>query len=212
MKKIRLVIADDHEVVRQGLRRIVEEQEDLTVVGEASDGFLVLETVEATSPDLLLLDVTMPGPGVENLIQDVKGRHPRVGLLVLSIHPEEQIGLSVLRAGADGYLNKGRSADELVSAVRRIHAGEVYLSSTMARMLTSHLREPSEHAGLAELTDREVQVLSLLGGGLTVQDIARKLDLSPKTVASHRSRIREKLGITSNGALVRYAVERGLVA
>jgi two-component system, NarL family, invasion response regulator UvrY len=208
---IRLFIADDHPVVRAGLRGIVEAEPGLEVVGEATNGDDLLATIGRTPAEVLLLDVSMPGPGFLEVLRDLKRDHPRVVVLVLSVHPEDQYAVRALRAGAAGYLTKDHSPEELVAAVRKVHRGGKYVSPSLAEKLAVGLEIggggwPHDH-----LSNREYDVLCLLGSGQTVKEIAGGLGLSPKTVSTYRARILEKMKLVSNADLVRYAAQHGLI-
>ncbi len=208
---IRLLIADDHPVVRSGLRRIAEEDEDIIVTAEASNGEEALAALRKAAVDMVLLDISMPGAPFIDTLKRLRDEHPTVRVLVLSAHPEDQWAVRALRAGASGYLTKDHSPDQLVEAVRRVFRGGRYVSPTLAEQLASRLG--SEFAGAPHelLSDREFEVLRRLGAGHTVKDVASDLHLSPKTVSTYRTRLLEKLGVRSNADLVRYASQHGLI-
>jgi DNA-binding NarL/FixJ family response regulator len=207
---IRVLIADDHPIVRAGLSGIVADAPDIRVVGDAATGDELLARVAETAADLVLLDVSMPGPGVVSLLEQLRTLHPSVRVLVLSVHPEEQYATRALRAGARGYLTKDHSPAELVAAVRKVHAGGRYVSDTLAERLASELGGDVRVAH-ERLSDREFEVLCLLGSGRTVTEIAGLLALSVKTVSTYRTRILAKLPAGSNAELVRYVVTHGLL-
>ncbi|MCU0626488.1 MAG: response regulator transcription factor [Gemmatimonadaceae bacterium] len=207
---IRVLIADDHPIVRAGLSGIVADAHDIRVVGDAATGDELLARVAETAADLVLLDVSMPGPGVVSLLEQLRTLHPSVRVLVLSVHPEEQYATRALRAGARGYLTKDHSPAELVAAVRKVHAGGRYVSDTLAERLASELGGDVRVAH-ERLSDREFEVLCLLGSGRTVTEIAGLLALSVKTVSTYRTRILAKLPAESNAELVRYVVTHGLL-
>ena len=208
---IRLLIADDHPVVRSGLRRIAEEDEDIIVTAEASNGEEALAALRRAAVDMVLLDISMPGAPFIDTLKRLRDEHPTVRVLVLSAHPEDQWAVRALRAGASGYLTKDHSPDQLVEAVRRVFRGGRYVSPTLAEQLASRLG--SEFAGAPHelLSDREFEVLRRLGAGHTVKDVASDLHLSPKTVSTYRTRLLEKLGVRSNADLVRYASQHSLI-
>jgi len=210
METIRILIADDHPVVRQGLRLIVEESPGLVVAGEAASGEAAVAMATELSLDLVLLDVSMPGPGMLETLGRIRAARPRLPILVLSVHPEDQYGLRAMRAGAAGYLTKDNSPDELVAAIRQVMRGRPYVSASLAEALRVR---PGEKGSTpeAELSDREHQVLLLLGEGRTIGEIAVALELSPKTVSTYRTRLIEKLRLRTSGDLIRYAVRHGLV-
>jgi two-component system, NarL family, invasion response regulator UvrY len=208
---IRLFIADDHPIVRAGLSSIVADEGDMLLVGEAARGEDVLACMRTTAIDVVLLDVSMPGPGVIPLLEMMRASHPSVAVLVLSVHPEEQYALRALRAGARGYLTKDHSPGELVAAVRKVHAGGRYVSTTLAERLAADLSTGADGLPHERLSDREFEVLCLLGSGRTVTDIAGTLSLSVKTVSTYRARLLEKIPASSNAELVRYVVAHGLM-
>jgi DNA-binding NarL/FixJ family response regulator len=208
---IRLVIADDHPVVRDGLKYLVSQNRDMALVGEAEDAGSTLEVCRTTAVDVLLLDVSMPGMGVVDLIRALRaaGRSPRI--LVLSIHPERHYARRVLKAGADGYLTKNHSPTALVDAIRQVHGGRKYVTPTVAEELAASLSEGNALAAHEALSSREYEVLRRLGAGIRVDDIAQELALSPKTVRTYRSRILAKMGLRSTAELIFYAVQNDLV-
>lgn len=209
----RILIADDHAVVRQGLRAILSEHPDLEAAGEATTAPEVLDRVrDATDAwDLVLLDLSMPGgEGLETLSR-LRSAAPNLPVLVLSMHPEDQLAARLLKAGADGYLNKEAASDELVIAIRRVLGGQKYVSPDLASRLASELGEDAGQPPHEALSDREFQVLRLLAGGRSVGDIAEELTLSPKTVSTYRSRLLEKMDMENTAQLIRYALEHDLV-
>ena len=208
---IRLLIADDHPVVRAGLRRIAEEDEGIIVTAEASNGQETLTALRSAIVDIVLLDISMPGAPFIDTLKRLREDHPTVRVLVLSAHPEDQWAVRSLRAGASGYLTKDHSPDQLVEAVRRVFRGGRYVSPSLAEQLASRLG--SEFAGAPHelLSDREFDVLRGLGAGHTVKEVASDLRLSPKTVSTYRTRLMEKLAVSSNADLVRYASQHGLI-
>ena len=208
---IRLFIADDHPVVREGLRHVIARSHDISVVGEAADAESLLRGLSGTVADVLLLDVTMPGPGILEIIGDIKEAHPRVRVLVLSVHPEELYARRVLKAGADGYLTKTQSSEALASAIRQVHAGGKYVSPSLAQTLAVDLarKEGDAHQNLS---NREYQVFLEIGSGSGIVQIAQQLRLSPKTVRTYRARILEKMNLQSTAELIFYAVSHGLVS
>lgn len=208
---IRLLIADDHPIVRSGLRRIAEEDAEIIVAAEASNGQETLAAVRGAAVDIVLLDVSMPGAPFIDTLKRLREEHPTVRVLVLSAHPEDQWAVRALRAGASGYLTKDHSPDQLVEAVRRVHRGGRYVSPTLAERLASRLGAEFAGAPHEQLSDREFEVLRRLGAGHTVKEVAAELRLSPKTVSTYRTRLMEKLGVATNADLVRYVSQHGLV-
>jgi two-component system, NarL family, invasion response regulator UvrY len=210
--RIRIFIADDHPIVRQGLRRIVEEDPGMAIAGEAGDAAAVLAALQSTAADLVLLDVSMPGGPFLETLKELRTRHPTVRVLALSVHPEDQWAVRALRAGASGYLTKDHSPDQLLEAIRRVYRGGKYVSPTLAERLAEQLDGGAERAPHELLSDREFEVMRRLGNGLTITQIASELALSAKTVSTYRARILEKMAVESNADLVRYAARYGLIA
>ena len=208
---IRLLIADDHPVVREGLRRIVQETPGLDLVGEVSDGDELFAWLPRLPADVVLLDVTMSRPGFLETLQRLRAQHPSVAVLVLSVHPEDQYAVRALRAGASGYLTKDHSPEELADAIRRVHRGHKYVSPLLAERLAADLAVGVRDVQHELLSDREYEVLCLLGSGRTVKETACSLQLSPKTVSTYRMRVLEKMHATTNADLVRYAALHGLI-
>jgi DNA-binding NarL/FixJ family response regulator len=207
---IRIVLADDHALVREGLRRILEEHADLRVVAEATTGDEVLRAVAASPVDVLLLDISMPGPGVFELLKRLGEDHRSVRTVVLTMHPEDQYAVRVLRAGAAGYVSKERSSGLLVEAIRKAHRGEVFVSPSLADSLAAQVVRRGQRPTHQLLSDRELDVLVRLAKGQSVKAIAADLALNRKTVSTYHSRIRRKLHLQSDAELVRYALEQGL--
>jgi len=208
---IRIFIADDHPIVRQGLRRIVEADPGLVISGEAGDAATLLAALHATATDLVLLDVSMPGAPFLEVLRDVRAHHPTIRVLVLSVHPEDQWAVRALKAGASGYLTKDHSPNQLLEAIRRVYRGGKYVSPTLAERLATHLDAGVQRAPHELLSDREFEVMRRLGSGLTVSQIASELAISPKTVSTYRTRILEKMAVATNADLVRYAARYGLI-
>jgi DNA-binding NarL/FixJ family response regulator len=203
---IRVLLADDHEIVRDGLKRILGAAGDLQVAGEAANGDQALALVKANDYDLALLDLSMPGLAGIDLIKRVKIEKPKLRILVLSMHGEQQYATRALKAGASGYLTKDSAAGQLVGAIRKIAAGGVHVSEAAAAGLVSAERAPHQ-----ALSDREFEVLRLLVGGRSPTEIAARLHLSVKTVSTHKTHIQQKLGLSGTADLVRYALEHKLV-
>ena len=208
---IRLLIADDHPIVRAGLRRIAEVDRSIAVTAEAANGEETLAAMRDTVVDVVLLDVSMPGSPFSETLQRIRDDHPTVRVLVLSAHPEDQWAVRALRAGASGYLTKDHSPEQLVEAVRRVHRGGRYVSPSLAERLASHLGPDFAGAPHEQLSDREFEVLRRLGAGRTVKEVAADLRLSPKTVSTYRTRLMEKMRFESTADLVRYAAQHGLM-
>jgi DNA-binding NarL/FixJ family response regulator len=203
---IRVLLADDHEIVRDGLKRILGATGDIVVAGEAKDGDAALSLVKTQDFDLAVLDMSMPGLAGLDLIKRVKLEKPGLNVLVLSMHGEQQYAARALKAGASGYLNKDSAAEQLVGAIRKVAAGGMHVSEVAAASLVQGMRAPHE-----KLTDREFEVLRLLADGSSPTEIAEKLHLSVKTVSTHKANIQLKLGLAGTADLVRYALEQKLV-
>ena len=203
---IRILIADDHSIVRDGLKRILAATPDLNVVGEAASGDAALALVKANDYDIAMLDMSMPGLSGIDLIKRIKLEKPKLRILVLSMHGEQQYAARALKAGASGYLNKDSASEVLLGALRKIAAGGVHIGDAAAASLVSADKAPHE-----ALSDREFEVLRLLVEGLGPTDIGDKLHLSVKTVSTHKTRILEKLNVGSTAALVRYALDHKLI-
>lgn len=208
---IKIFIADDHPVVRKGLREIIEETSDMRVADEASNGQEVLAKVFKKDFDVVLLDISMPGRSGLDILKELKSQLPKLAVLVLSIHPEEQYAVQVLKAGAAGYLTKKSAPDELVTALRKVSAGGKYVSPSLAEKLASALETGIDKPPHETLSAREYEVMRKIASGKTVAEIARELFLSPKTISTYRSRILEKMGIKNNAELIRYAIKNRLV-
>ena len=210
--KIRIFIADDHPIVRQGLRRIVEADAGMVISGEADGAAALLAGLESAATDIVLLDVSMPGGLFLETLKELRTRHPTIRVLTLSVHPEDEWAVRALRAGASGYLTKDHSPDQLLEAIRRVYRGGKYVSPTLAEHLAKHLDAGGQRPPHELLSDREFEVMRRLGSGLTVSQIASELALSVKTVSTYRTRILEKMAVETNADLVRYAARYGLIA
>ncbi len=203
---IRVLIADDHKIVRDGLKRILTSHGDLEVAGEAADGDQALALVRANEYDVAMLDMSMPGLSGIDLIKRLRLERPKLRILVLSMHGEDQYAARALKAGASGYLHKDSASELLVGALRKIAAGGVHIGEAAAASLVSAEKQPHR-----ALSDREFEVLRLLVAGQSPTGIAEKLHLSVKTVSTHKTRILEKLNLKSTADLVRYAMENKLM-
>ncbi len=208
---IRIVIADDHTIVREGLKRILATEPSIEVVGEAINGSDTLEKVRKGGFDILLLDLSMPGKSGIEAIKQIKEEQPHLRILVLTMHEESIYAVRAIRAGASGYLTKESAAELLVAALQRIASGKIFISPEVAEQLALNLQPGHLELPHTLLTDREFQVFRLLGAGLSVSDIAEKLNLSVKTVSTHKTKILEKLGAKSLADLIKYAIEHNLL-
>jgi two-component system, NarL family, invasion response regulator UvrY len=204
---IRILIADDHAIVRAGLKQIIEGIPDMILADEASNGWELLEKVRKNDYDVVVLDITMPGGGGIGALNQLKNEKPKLPVLALSIHPEEQYGKRMLKAGAAGYLTKESAPEELVTAIRRVFEGRRYVSPSLAERLAADLAAPVEKPLHEELSDREYQVMLLIGSGKMITEIASELNLSVKTVSTYRSRILEKMKMKSNAELTYYVIK-----
>jgi len=208
----RVFIADDHAIVREGLRRILAAAASIEVVGEGKDSREVLDAVRAGGFDVLLLDLQMPGRSGVDLIKQVRSERPALRILVLSMHDEQQYAERAIRAGAAGYLTKDTAAKQLVAAIDRVAAGGMYITTAAAEALALRLQTPNEDLPHKRLTDREYEVLRLLAAGESVSGIAERLHLSVKTISTHKTHVLEKMRLGSLAELVRYAIEHDLLA
>ena len=208
---IRILIADDHPVVRQGLKQIVTETSDMAVADEASNAQEVFDKVWNNDYDVVVLDITMPGRGGLDILKQLKVEKSGLPVLILSIHPEEQYAVRALKAGAAGYLTKGSAPEELTAAIRQVSAGKKYISSSLAEKLALHLENDTDKPIHEKLSDREYQILCKIASGEALKEIAQKLFLSEKTISTYRSRILEKMNMKSNAELTYYAIKNGLV-
>lgn len=208
---IRVLLADDHAIVRAGLKEILAGTGDITVAGEATNGQEVMTRVRGDDYDVAVLDMSMPGRSGIELIKQVKDEKPKLRILVLTMHSEEQYAVRALKAGASGYLTKDSAAGELVAAIRRIAAGGAYVSPETAERLALGAVPHANAAPHTLLSDREFQVFQMIARGVSVSEIARELSLSVKTVSTHKTRILEKMGLANQAELIRYALEHKLL-
>lgn len=208
---IRLAIADDHPIVREGLRRIASDDAGIEVTGEASSAAELFRLLDEAPVDVLLLDVSMPGATFVETLRELREKHPSIKVLVLSVHPEDQWAMRALRAGASGYLTKDHSPEQLVRAIRRVALGGKYVSESLAEQLAGMVDNGRTRAPHELLSNREFEVLRALGSGMTVKDIADQLRLSAKTVSTYRVRLLEKMGLKSKADLVRYVMQHELL-
>jgi two-component system invasion response regulator UvrY len=208
---IRVLIADDHAVVRQGLKQILQDSHEMVVAGEATNGREALEKARAETWDVVVLDISMPDRNGLEVLKQLKAERPGLPVLVLSMYSEDQYAVRVLKAGASGYLTKDSAADELVEAVHRAVRGGRYVSQTLAEKLAFEIGADPSKLPHEMLSDREFQVLRMMGAGKTIKGIAAELSLSDKTISTYRARILQKMRYTTNAELIRYAVENRLV-
>ncbi len=208
---IRVLIADDHAVVRAGVKQILADTDDITVAAEASSGNEALTKARQGGCDVLLLDLSMPGQGGLEILKQLKTEMPRLPVLVLTMHPEDQYAVRTIRAGAAGYLTKQGVADELIQALRTVYAGKRYITPAVAEKLADEVKHDSNQPIHASLSDREYQIFIMIARGKTLSQIAAELCLSVKTISTYRARIMEKMEMKSNSELTHYAFQQNLV-
>jgi len=208
---VSILIADDHAIVRDGLKQILANTGDLLAGGEAKDGHELMQRVRERDWNLLLMDMSMPGRSGIELIKQVKAEKPKLPILVLSMHQEHQYAVRAMRAGASGYLNKDSASELLVAAIRKIIAGGVFVSEAVAELLARETMSGPQALAHTLLSDREYQVFRMIAQGKTVTEIGTELMLSVKTVSTHKTRLMEKLKLANQAELVRYALEHGLL-
>jgi two-component system, NarL family, invasion response regulator UvrY len=208
---IRLLIADDHGLIRRGIAQIVAESGDIVVAGEASTGEEALELARSGDFDVVILDIAMPGRGGLDVIRDIRAANRNIKVIILSMHSEEQYAVRSLRDGASAYLTKTSADAELIAAIHTVASGRRYITAEVAERLAYYVESESELPPHERLAKREYQVLLLIGSGKTVGEIAAGLSLSAKTVSTYRSRILAKMGMSTNAQLIKYAVDHKLV-
>lgn len=208
---IKIIIADDHAIVRAGIKQILNDYSDLSVIDNAVDGQDLLEKVRKNKYDIILLDITMPGRSGLEILKQLKIEKPHIPVLILSIHPEEQYAVRSLKAGASGYLNKEAAVDELVEAIYRVHRGGKYISPALAERLADSIVNANSRPLHEYLTDREYQIFCKLASGKTVSEIAGELFLSVKTISTYRRRILDKMSMKKNAELTHYAIKNNLL-
>lgn len=214
MTKIKILLADDHTIVRRGIHALLETQADLQIVGEAATGTEAVEKARALLPDVVLMDIGMPQLDGLTATAQIKREMPNIQVLLLTVHDDANYLFRALEVGASGYILKGAEVSELVLALQAVHRGEVYLQPSVAKLLVGdYLKRASgtEQTQLEELTPRQREILALVADGLTNQQIADKLVLSPFTVATHRANIMQKLNLHNRAELIRYAMQHRLI-
>jgi two-component system invasion response regulator UvrY len=207
---IRLLIADDHGIVRKGLKQIVAEIPDMVVTGEAANGEEALLLAKEQEFDVAIIDVAMPGRGGLDILKSLRALRPSLKIIMLSMYSEEQYAIRSLRDGASAYLTKANATDELVKAIETVASGKRYITPSVAERLASYIEEDSSRLPHESLSDRELQVLTMIGSGKSMSEIAVDLSLSIKTVSTYRARLLEKMGMDSNAQLIKYAVQHRL--
>jgi DNA-binding NarL/FixJ family response regulator len=207
---IRLLVADDHAIVRKGIEQIIAETTDIAVADEARNGQELLEKVRKHDYDLVLLDISMPGRDGLEILKELKSQRPKLNVLMLSMYPEEQYAVRALRSGASGYLTKESAPDELIAAIRKVSSGHKYVSASLAEKLAALLKNRSGGPLHEQLSDREYRIMCMIASGKTQTEIAEELSLSIKTISTYRSRVLRKMQMTSNADIIRYAIENNL--
>jgi two-component system invasion response regulator UvrY len=208
---IKVLVADDHAIVRRGLRQILAETEDIMVGGEAATAQEVLTLVRSERWNAVILDISLPGASGLGLLAEVHKELPELPVLILTVHPEDQYAVRAIRAGAAGFLTKESAPEKLIEAVRKVAGGGRFVSAELAENLASFLAGETGGAPHERLSDREFEIMKMLGSGKTVSEIAKLLSLSVKTVSTHRTRILKKMGMKTNAELTHYAVRAHLV-
>jgi two-component system, NarL family, invasion response regulator UvrY len=208
---IKVILCDDHALIRRGIRDTLADAEDIDVVGEASDYGELRALMRDKPCDVLVLDINLPGRSGLDVLHVLKEEGSTLKVLVVSMYPEDQYAMRALKAGASGYLNKGSDAAQIVAAVRTVSLGKKYVTPEMAQMLVDNLTTPAQEDAHHKLSDRELQTLVMIASGKRLSDIAEQLLLSPKTVSVYRARVLEKLSLTNNSELTVYAIRNGLV-
>lgn len=208
---IKVIIVDDHSVVRKGLRQIIEETKDIVVSDEASSGYELLERIRERNYDVVLLDISMPGKDGLDTLKEIRNFKPDIKVIMFTVYPEEQYAVRVLKAGAYGYINKESEPEEIISAIRKVAQGRKYVSSELAELLADNIGSSAEAAKHETLSDREFQVMCMIASGKTVREIAEDLALSINTISTYRIRILEKMNMKSNAELTHYAIKNNLV-
>jgi DNA-binding NarL/FixJ family response regulator len=208
---IRVFIADDHAIVREGLKQILAEQRDIIVAGEAETGLDAIKLVGKARPHVMLLDISLPDRNGIDVLKQIKKDRPELAVLMLSMHREDQYAIRALKAGAAGYLTKQSAPRELVTAIRQVAGGQKYVSATLAQTLAAQVGEDHEAPLHDSLSDREYQTLTMIASGMSVSDIARELSLSVKTVSEYRARLQVKMKLKNSAELTHYAIRNQLV-
>ncbi len=209
---IKIVIADDHSLIREGLKKILKEAPDINVVGEASDARSLFEVLkDSKEVNMLVLDISLPGKSGLEILKDVKQERPQLPVLILSMHPEDRFAVRALKAGAAGYVTKDSAALELIQAIRKVVQGRKYVSASLAEKLAFDLQVGTDKPPHESLSDREYQVMCMVAAGKTIKEIASELYLSPSTVNTYRTRILEKMNMKTDAEIIRYAILNQLI-
>lgn len=211
MTMIKVLIADDHAVVREGLKQIISQRPDMKVTAEAGSSHEVLALIDKNNFDVVVLDIAMPGRGGLDILKEIRQKRPGLPVLILSVYPEEQYAVRVLKAGASGYITKESAPNELINAINMVFKGKKYISPSLAEKLALDLELRTDRPLHELLSDREFQVMCMIASGKTLKEIAEQLSLSIKTISTYRSRILEKMNMKSNAELTHYAIKNHLV-
>ncbi len=211
IKKINILLADDHPIVREGFKKTLSDEYDMVISDEASNGQEVLDLVEKNTYDIMLLDISMPGRDGLEILKELKVKHTQVPVLIVSIYPEEQYAVRAFRAGASGYLTKSSAPHELIAAIRKVAKGGRYVSHSLAEKLTYYLDKYTDKLPHETLSDREYQVMLMIALGKTVTEIAGELSLSVKTISTYRNNILEKMKMKNNAGITLYAIQNKLI-
>ncbi len=208
---IEVFVLDDHPIVRQGLEKILQEEADMRVTGQAGTYREFMELLESRTPDVIILDITMPDRSGLDVLKDLKVLYPDIPVLIMSVHDEKHFATRTIKSGAAGYLNKMSVSDELVDAIRRVVGGRKYISLKVAEQLAEELDRPTSDMPHEALSDREFQVMCMIAGGMRSKEIADQLGISPKTVSTYRERLLGKMGMRTNTELAHYAVKNNII-
>jgi DNA-binding NarL/FixJ family response regulator len=208
---MRVLIADDHAVLREGMKRILAEAADISEIGEASDALQLLQRVREKKWDVVLLDINMPGKSGLEALKEIKQEDPRLRVLILSMYPEKQFAVRVIKAGAAGYLTKGAAGAEVLQAIRKVYRDGKYISDSVAEHLAMAVGQKDDRPLHETLSDREFEVLRMIGAGQTVGEIAEELSLSVKTISTYRTHILEKMNLKNNADIMQYVIRHGLL-
>ncbi len=209
---IRILIVDDHSIVREGMKQILADIDDMQVAGEAANGSDALAKIQKQPFDLVLLDISMPGRSGLDVLKELKNLQPRLPVLMLSMYPEEQYAVRALRSGASGYLTKESAPDELISAIRKVCGGGRYVSASLAENMALTFDRKADQSPHESLSDREYQIMCMIASGKAVKDIGQELSLSVKTISTYRTRILIKMNMKTNAEMTRYALQNNLVS
>ncbi|CAI2719260.1 response regulator [Nitrospina watsonii] len=209
--KISVLIADDHEIVRQGIEKVISKTPDIDIAGQAATGQEVIDLVKKLHPDVVLMDIEMPEKTGWDVMMELKALNPKLPVLILSIFPEEHYGMRFIRAGASGYLNKGSAPAQMVEAIRKVHSGKKYVSPELAEKMIQEMGQSMEEQPHQRLSDREFQIFCMIASGKKLKEIADELSVGITTVSTHRHRILEKMEMKSNADLIHYAIKNGLI-